>query len=78
MKWQDIVMVIGQIGFFIALWPALFDRKRKPPPSTCIMTAIILTSYMVCFASLGLKFSPIMQSLVALQWYILFYQGVKK
>ncbi len=73
MIWQDVLIMIGGFGFAIALIPAVWGRA-KPPKSTCLLTATILTSYIIAFATLGLWLAAISTSLTAMMWWILLIQ----
>jgi hypothetical protein len=75
--WQDYVISAGQVAFVVALVPSIFSGN-KPAAATSFMTAIILTSFVFCFASMGLFFSVITSCLAALAWWILFYQVAHK
>jgi hypothetical protein len=74
MLWQDIVFSVGSIVFSFALVPSIMDRFGKPNTSTSLTTAIVLSTYVVCFFSLGLFWSGIFSTLTAVGWYILFFQ----
>lgn len=56
--WQDKLIAIGGIGFFIALVPMIFANE-KPPISTSLLTAVILWGYILAFSTLGLWYSAI-------------------
>lgn len=74
--WQDWVIAVGSLMFFFALLPSVFG-KDKPDVRTSALTAVILTAFMVAYASLGLKFAMFTTALVAVAWYVLFYQKAK-
>ena len=76
MIWQDIVMAIGGFGFALALLPSVL-YEDKPAKSTCAMTGVILTSYVVAMATLGLFFSSMATGITATMWWVLLYQQVR-
>lgn len=68
--WQDIVLMAA--GFVFA--PALFVsivRKVKYPLATSLPTAIALTIFVVCYATLDLFLAAWSTGLTAACWYIL-------
>jgi uncharacterized integral membrane protein len=74
--WQDIVMTIGSIGFVVSLLPSVFS-KDKPALTTSIMTAIILCSLIICYVSLGLYLSSVLNLITAILWIVLAIQKYK-
>lgn len=77
MQWQDVVLAIGTWIFALALLPSLFS-KNKPSKWTSLMTAVPLSSFVVCYFTLGLWITGISISVSSLLWWVLFYQGVRK
>lgn len=75
--WQDIVMTIGQFVFAVALIPTI-RAKEKPAWTTCLSTATVLSVYVPTLYSLELYISVIATVLVALCWWILFFQSIGK
>lgn len=76
MIWQDLVFMIG--GFVFA--PSLIftiKGRDKPPLKTSIPTAIVLTIYLLCYATMHFWLALISTSLTAACWYILAYQKKK-
>jgi len=71
--WQDQVIALGAGVFIIALIPAIISTN-KPPASTSLITAIVLTTYVCCFLTLGLIVSAIFSGGTAICWWILFFQ----
>lgn len=74
-NWQDWVLAIGQLIFFVALFPSIFSA-HKPSMWTSFMTAGILTIFAGVFWSLSLFFGAATSALVASGWYVLFFQKV--
>ncbi len=74
MSWQDWVIGAGQLLFAVALVPAVFSRKRKPPFFTSMLTSVVLFSMAVCFVTLGLWFSFGSASVCAFLWGVLAWQ----
>jgi len=77
MIWQDFVMGVGAWMFFIALLPAI-KSNDKSPTSTSLLTAGVLSVYVVCMATLGLMLSAVSTAITAACWWILFVQKLKK
>ncbi len=75
--WQDYVMTIGQFTFAFSLIPTIMG-KEKPAWTTCIMSSIVLTIYIPTLYTLGLYVSVIATVLVAIGWWILFFQSIKR
>ena len=73
MQWQDIVLGVGQIIFFLALIPSI-RSEDKPALSSSIITGTVLLVYAVVFASLSLWFTLITDVITTISWYILAYQ----
>lgn len=74
MQWQDILITIGSWIFAIALVPSILNRTSKPALSSSLITASILTIYVVVYASLRFWGSAASTALVAAAWWILAYQ----
>jgi hypothetical protein len=73
MIWQDIVIMVSCFGFAIALIPSI-RGKAKPAKSSCAITATLLTTLAVCFATLGLWLSFISEITSIVAWLILLFQ----
>lgn len=71
--WQDWVLFIGQLLFFIALIPSIAS-PHKPSVWTSLITAGVLTSFAIVFWSLSLLLGAVTAGLVAAGWYVLFFQ----
>ena len=74
MAWQDIVFSIGSWVFALALVPSILSKTDKPALSSSLLTASILTLYVVTYASLEFVTSAISGGAVAIAWWILAYQ----
>lgn len=70
-SWQDVVLSIGSILFTIALLPTLRDKKASLPVTTSLLTASVLSSYLIVYISLGLWFAAICGCSVALAWWLI-------
>lgn len=73
MIWQDLVFMIG--GFIFA--PSLIfmiRAKGKPPVATSLPTAIVLTGFLVNYATMHFWLAFISTGLTALAWWVLFAQ----
>jgi len=73
MQWQDIVLGVGQIIFFLALIPSI-RSEDKPAFSSSIITGTVLLVYALVFASLSLWFTVLTDIITTIFWYILAYQ----
>lgn len=72
--WQDYVLAIGMWVFSIALIPAIIAENDKPPKSTCLLTAITLSVFVVTLLTLKLILGGIAEGVLASLWWILFFQ----
>lgn len=74
MTWQDVILGIGQVMFFVALIPSM-TSSEKPALATCLMTAIILTINVFVIWTLGLYFTFASLILISSGWWILAWQN---
>lgn len=72
-SWQDVVLTIGNIVFFIALIPSIMSAN-KPSKWTSLMTASALTAFGITYFSLSLTYATIAVSLSAIGWWVLYFQ----
>ena len=73
--WQDVVFMIG--GFIFA--PSLIVSIVKGavyPIGTSLPTALVLTAFIFCQWTLGLKLTALTTTMTAICWYILFLGGL--
>ncbi|MEX0916965.1 MAG: hypothetical protein WDZ90_00330 [Candidatus Paceibacterota bacterium] len=75
--WQDWVLAAGQLSFAVALVPSILS-KHKPSAWTSALTALVLTTFVVVFFTLGLLYGAITSGVVAVCWYILLFQKLFK
>ena len=73
MTWQDWILSIGGLLFWIALIPTIRGRE-KPPIFTSALTAAVLTVFLVPYVSLHLWLTSISGTLSAACWWILMAQ----
>lgn len=73
MIWQDILIMVGCFVLGFALLPSILS-KEKPARSTCLMSFIILASFSVAFATLGLWLSLVAEVFVTVMWLVLLIQ----
>lgn len=71
--WQDWIIAIGQLLFFIALLPSVFSND-KPNRWSSLMTGSVLLVFTFTFWSLDLFFGAFSSALVSITWFILFFQ----
>ena len=74
MIWQDVVFGVGGFVFAASLVPTIRARQ-KPAPSTCLLTAGVLTAYLLALGTLGLWLGTASTSMTALAWYVLAWQS---
>ena len=79
MIWQDVVLMSGGFGFFVALLPSVFG-KHKPERLSSIITGSILLAYGIVYATLDLWLAFTSTILVSIMWFILAIQvsGIKE
>jgi len=75
MIWQDLVIVVADVAFAIALIPMIV-KPSKPPISSSLTMAIGLWSIAVALVSSELLFGGIAVGVTAMEWTILFGQKV--
>ena len=73
MKWQQIVLALGQIVFIIALIPSLVS-KDKPEIWTSIITALVALSISITYFSMSIPIAAISALLNFIFWSILAFQ----
>ena len=73
-EWQDLVLMIGGFGFFIALLPSVFG-ERKPERLSSIIAGSILLTFGIVFATLDLWLAFTSTILVSITWFILAIQA---
>lgn len=74
MIWQDIVFMVGGFIFAPSLFFSILSRKNKPPVKTSLPTAIVLTTYLACYATMHFWLALGSTALTAAAWYILAWQ----
>lgn len=72
-SWQDIVLLFGNLVFFLALIPSILSAN-KPSKWTSLFTALALTAFSFTYYSLGLVYGTITVALSAIGWWVLFFQ----
>jgi len=70
--WQDIVLMLGGFAFAPPLIVSIV-QKTDIPLATSLPTALILTIFVVCYISLGLRLAALATTLTALCWYALVF-----
>ena len=71
-KWQDIVFMIGGFIFAPSLVFSIIDKVHMPITTT-LPTALVLTGFLVCYASMKFWLAFTSTVLTALCWYILVF-----
>ena len=73
-SWQDILMLIIQFGFVIALIPSVRSETRKPARLSCAITGVLLVGMVVVVGSWNQPISAGAMLLTATVWFILLFQ----
>lgn len=73
MIWQDMVPIIGNIVFAVALIPSILS-KQKPHRLSCAMTAGVLFLYAGTFWTITLWYWSLATLVTATAWTILLFQ----
>lgn len=75
--WQDYVISGGQFVFALAMIPTI-RSAQKPALLSSVITALGLSIFAVCFATLSLWLSVAGTSVGALTWWIVAAQSLKR
>lgn len=73
MTWQDLILGFGSVFFCLGLIPSV-TSEHKPAFWTSIITALVLSAFVVVDFSLGLVFAATVTIFTASMWYILAIQ----
>jgi hypothetical protein len=73
MIWQDLLIMCGGFVLAASLIPTVL-HKNKPPIITTLPLTIILASYGIAFASLGLWLSTVAVLLQSVLWGVMVIQ----
>lgn len=73
MQWQDIVIAIGGWAATFALIPTLL-AKEKPALSSSVLTVVILSSFTVCYVTLGMWNASVSTAALTIAWLVLAWQ----
>jgi hypothetical protein len=68
MIWQDVVLSIAQIVFFLALLPSVMGALPKPPAIMCLVTAVNLVACAIAQGTLALNGAALATGALALVW----------
>ncbi len=77
MSWQDVVLATGGFVLATALLPAL-RAEEKPPLHTSIVTGLVLGTFTVTLATLGLWLATIPTAAQSLGWLYLGWQRQRR
>ena len=75
--WQDYAITVIQIGFSLALMPALFSQQ-KPDPWTCFLTGSLLLAMSVVIFTLDIIFGAVTTFAISMLWFILLWQSLHR
>jgi hypothetical protein len=70
----DVIFGIGSVLFAVALLPSVL-RWRTPAISTSLLTAAVLSVFILAYANLHFWFALTTDAITALLWWVLFVQG---
>ncbi len=73
MHWQDLIFLVGNWVFVAAMIPTIRGNS-KPALQTSLTTAVVLTTFVVCYLTLNLWLAAFSTALSAGTWYVLAYQ----
>jgi len=76
MIWQNIVPLVGNIIFTVALVPSILSR-HKPHRWTCVLTAGVLLTYVVTFWDMNLWYWSLATLATTTAWLVLLFQRRK-
>lgn len=68
MTWQDRVISIGQILLAIGLIPIIISPAAVVPIYSSILTATVLSSFVIAFSSLKMKTSSLTSAISVVAW----------
>lgn len=68
MTWQDIVLSVTAVVFFVALLPSVLQRRTRVSRLTSVPTAAAVWVQAGVFATLGLVFTAVATFAIALAW----------
>ena len=74
--WQDLVFFFGQLLFFVALVPSM-RSTQKPPLSSCLVTFVVLLTFVPANFTLHLYLATLMTVVTASAWGILTCQQAR-
>jgi hypothetical protein len=77
MKWQEIILTLGQIIFIVALLPSVFS-KDKPEIWTSILTGLVAYSICATYFTLSLPLAAISAGFNGVFWSILAIQKYRQ
>jgi hypothetical protein len=73
MIWQDFVIMLSVFGLSFSLIPSILS-KHKPAKSSCILSIILASLILICFATLHLWLSVSAEIASIITWGILLIQ----
>ncbi|HUR68326.1 MAG TPA: hypothetical protein VM370_03705 [Candidatus Thermoplasmatota archaeon] len=78
MSWQDIVLAVTAVVFFLALLPSNLDARTQISRRTSVPTAAAVWVQAATFATLGLAFSAAATFAIAIAWtHIAVWRGTR-
>ena len=78
MAWQDVIFSIGNVVFLITLLPIVFNPLAYVPRLSSVPITVMLTLFVVSYASLGFHWSAIFAGHTVACWaYIAVKRGTR-
>ena len=74
--WQEIAFSVGSVLFALALLPSVLS-EHKPEWHTSLLTASVLTVYVVAFWTMQQPYAAGTGAVTAALWWTLFVQEVR-
>lgn len=78
MIWQEVIFTVGSLIFIAALIPALRSEENKPPISTALITASVLSAFALAYVTLELYYASTTTAITAGIWYALAVQQYER
>lgn len=71
MMWQDLVFMVGTFALALMLLPTLLDTDAAVPRTTSLPTAVVVSAFVVAFASMGMWLAAAGNVLSVLFWLVI-------
>lgn len=68
---HDALLFFAQLVMLLALIPALYAKRERPPALTAVTTAVALALMAVTFADLAFYWTAGVTTLTTLAWFVI-------